>query len=1007
MITLMFLKNPVAVSSATTYLTPNMQKLALFQFKLSLAINPSASTYDCDIQGTPSRPKTMNWSMDFDCCTWDGVTCDQMTGDVIGLDLSCSQLVGAILPNSTLFQLSQLNSLNLAFNDFSLSNNFPREFGFFATGLKHLDLSHTGFVGSVPSGISHLYKLVSLDLSEYSSKLQTKLEGKLLDLLLHNLTQLRVLDLHGVDISSVLPINMSTSLRHLNLGDTGLHGELPQMVFHLPKLEVLSLSGNTDLTSILPKVKWGSSGSLQEIYLGNTYLTGGIPDSIGYLGSLTTLILSNCKLSGPIPTSMGNLTRLSELDLTSNRHLSGQIPDLANLTNLRVLDLSVNNLSGTFPSWVTDLGELTSLSLAINSLTGPLPSNSTGFRHQNMESLQLNDNNFIGPFPTWVANLRQLSLLTLTGNLLNGSIPSWLFELPSLTMLHLDRNHFTGQLNEFNFSKSELQIFNCKNNLLYGHIPNSLSRLVGLSFLDLSSNNFSGVLDIEMFFGLQNLKGLLLSHNSLSLRSTSMIIIPPKLTSLSLASCKLKEFPHFLRGAVNMEDLDLSNNQINGEIPQWFGLVGRDAWYYLNLSQNSLTGGLEYLPWNSLAYLNLQFNMLSGSLPSSICNSYSLAVLDLSYNNLSGVLPSCLGSLAGRLLVFDLRMNNIQGNLPSTLSNFSSLRTLNLHGNKLEGTIPPSFSKFDNLEVLDLGSNHINDMFPHHLETLPNLQVLVLRSNKFHGFIYNNSKIDKPFPSLRIIDLSYNEFAGPLPAKYIKNFKSMMNSDVDKMAVKYMGFSTYSDSTTLVVKGVEIQYDQILTTFTTIDLSSNKFEGGIPEYIGSLKSLRYLNLSHNHLTGYIPSLIGGLSVLESLDLSSNRLEGEIPQQLKSLNFLSRLNLSQNGLSGHIPEGAQFNTFENDSFVGNLGLCGHPLSKKCEREIETNQEEKEDDDYFFNGFTWKAVVIGYGCGVVPGFIVGYLIFLAGKPKWFVGIIARELGLKVRRMEIRIRYNKEIW
>ncbi|KAL1825496.1 hypothetical protein ACET3Z_012274 [Daucus carota] len=85
-------------------------------------------------------------------------------------------------------------------------------------------------------------------------------------------------------------------------------------------------------------------------------------------------------------------------------------------------------------------------------------------------------------------------------------------------------------------------------------------------------------------------------------------------------------------------------------------------------------------------------------------------------------------------------------------------------------------------------------------------------------------------------------------------------------------------------------------------------------------------------------------------------------------------------------------------VRKIGL--KPLSIKCERGTnEMQEEEDEGDDYFFNGFTWEAVVIGYGSGVVLGFVVGYIMFMVGKPKWFMGIIARELGLKVRRLEIK--------
>ena len=110
-----------------------------------------------------SYPKMKSWKADTNCCSWDGVTCNAESGQVIDLDLSNSWLNGPLKSNSSLFSLCHLQKLNLAYNSFTLST-IPSEFGRLVR-LTHLNLSFSYLSGQIPSEISWLSNLVSLDLS--------------------------------------------------------------------------------------------------------------------------------------------------------------------------------------------------------------------------------------------------------------------------------------------------------------------------------------------------------------------------------------------------------------------------------------------------------------------------------------------------------------------------------------------------------------------------------------------------------------------------------------------------------------------------------------------------------------------------------------------------------------------------------------------------------------------------------------------------------------------------
>ncbi|MCI02862.1 receptor-like protein kinase, partial [Trifolium medium] len=87
--------------------------------------------------------KTESWKNSTDCCKWDGVTCDNLSGYVIGLDLSCNNLKGELHHNSSMFKLRHLQQLNLAFNDF-YGSSMHVDIGDLVN-LTHLNLSNTYF----------------------------------------------------------------------------------------------------------------------------------------------------------------------------------------------------------------------------------------------------------------------------------------------------------------------------------------------------------------------------------------------------------------------------------------------------------------------------------------------------------------------------------------------------------------------------------------------------------------------------------------------------------------------------------------------------------------------------------------------------------------------------------------------------------------------------------------------------------------------------------------------
>ncbi|MBA0601454.1 hypothetical protein Gorai_004629, partial [Gossypium raimondii] len=188
------------------------------------------------------------------------------------------------------------------------------------------------------------------------------------------------------------------------------------------------------------------------------------------------------------------------------------------------------------------------------------------------------------------------------------------------------------------------------------------------------------------------------------------------------------------------------------------------------------------------------------------------------------------------------------------------------------------------------------------------------------------------------------------------------------------------------------------------DLSCNNLEGPIPDVIGKFIALYFLNLSHNALSGKIPPSLGNLQQLESLDLSSNNLSGSIPQQLLKLTFLAVLNLSYNQLEGCIPAGKQFATFTNDSYEGNRGLYGNPLTQQCKDAIPNHGQDSNPRTG--NHINWNLISVEIGVFFGLGVVILPLTFWKGWRIWYFKRIDRLLFKFFPKLDHRNRNHRTI-
>ncbi len=212
--------------------------------------------------------------------------------------------------------------------------------------IEDITLSNNQFSGSIPdSFFVHARKLVSaiMAINCFTGTLPTSICNAT------SLIQLSMDGLHSASSCSshVLPWYSGSGLQSVG----GVSGTIPECIWSMPKLESLTLSGNSldgSISANTNSIDFNATSSLHTVILSNNYLVGSIPVWLESIPKLAYLDLSFNRLGGDLPGSLNPLLLRNGTLYVQDNRLSGYVPDsLQKVPHIQVLE---GNIIGCKPN---------------------------------------------------------------------------------------------------------------------------------------------------------------------------------------------------------------------------------------------------------------------------------------------------------------------------------------------------------------------------------------------------------------------------------------------------------------------------------------------------------------------------------------------------------------------------------------------------------------------------------------------------------------------------------